>query len=77
MTDEAKFLGLAFDRRLTFRTHAKYLKTVCDRTLNVRRVVGHADWGADRVVLLRPYCALGRSKQISVVLSMSLRGGRY
>ena len=25
--DEAKFLGLVFDRRLTFRAHVKYLKT--------------------------------------------------
>ena len=62
VADEAKFLGLVFDRRLTFRAHVKYLKTVCDKALNVLRVVGHTDWGADKIVLLRLYRALVRSK---------------
>ena len=62
VTDEAKFLGLVFDRRLNFRAYVKYLKTVCDKTLNVLRVVGHTDWDADKVVLLRLYRALVRSK---------------
>ena len=51
-----------FDRRLTFRAHVKYLKTFCDKALNVLRVVGTTDWGADKVVLLRLYRALVRSK---------------
>ena len=38
MADEAKFLGLVFDRRLTFRAQVKYLKTVCDKALNVLRI---------------------------------------
>ena len=62
VADEAKFLGLVFDRRLTFRAHVKYLKTVCDKALNLLRVVGHTNWGADKVVLLRLYRALVRSK---------------
>ena len=62
VADEAKFLGLVFNRRLTFRAHVKYLKTVCDKALNVLRVVGHTDWGADKVVLLRLYRALVHSK---------------
>ena len=62
VTDEAKFLGLAFDRCLTFRAHVKHLKTVCDQALNVRRVVDYTDWGGDKVVLLRLYRALVRSK---------------
>ena len=62
VADEAKFLGLVFDRRLTFRAHVKYLKTVCDKALNMLRVVGHTDWGADKVVLLRLYRALVRTK---------------
>ena len=49
VADEAKFLGRVFDRRLTFRAYVRYLKTVCDRALNVLRVVGHTDWGADKV----------------------------
>ena len=62
VADEAKFLGLVFDRRLPFRAHVKYLKTVCYKALNLLRVVGHTDWGADKVVLLRLYRALVRSK---------------
>ena len=60
VADEAKFLGLVFDRRLS--ELMSYLKTVCDKALNVLRVVGHTDWGADKVVLLRLCRALGRSK---------------
>ena len=62
MADEAKLLGLVFDRLLTFRVHVTCLKTVYDKALNVLRVVGHTDWGADKVVLLRLYRALVRSK---------------
>ena len=39
VADEAKFLGLVFGRRLTFRVHVKYLKTICDKALNVLRIV--------------------------------------
>ena len=62
VADEAKFLGLVFNRQLTFRAHVKYLKTVSDKALNVLRVVGHTDWGADEVVLLCLYRALVCSK---------------
>ena len=62
VADEAKFLGLVFDRWFTFRAHVKYLKTVCNKALNVLRVVSHTNWGADKVVLLCLYCALVRSK---------------
>ena len=37
-------------------------KTVWDKTLNVFRVVGHSNWGADKVVLLRIYRVQVRSK---------------
>ena len=62
VADKAKFLELVFDRRLTFRAHIKYPKTACDKALNVLLVIGHTDWGADKVVLLCLYRALVRSK---------------
>ena len=62
VADEAKFLGLVFDHRLTFRAHVKYLKTVYNKALSMLSVVGHTDWGANRVALLRLYCALVCSK---------------
>ena len=48
---EAKFLGVIFDQKLTFKPHLAYLKTSCQRALNVLKVVAHTDWGADRRTL--------------------------
>ena len=59
---EAKFLGLIFDQKLTFLPHILNLKTSCLKSLDLLRVVGHTDWGADRSVLLRLYRAVIRSK---------------
>ena len=59
---EAKLLGLIFDTKLTLKNHAQYLKSSCQKALVILRVVGHTDWGADRIVLLRLYYALVRSK---------------
>ena len=59
---EAKFLGLIFDTKLTLKNHVQYLKSSCQKALDILRVVGHTDWGADRIALLRLYRALVRSK---------------
>ena len=34
----------------------------CRKALNILRVVGHTDWGADKSTLLKLYCTLVRSK---------------
>ena len=59
---EAKFLGVIFDQKLKFISHIKYVRKSCQKALDVLRVVGHTDWGADRTVLLRLYRSLVRSK---------------
>ena len=59
---EARFLGLLFDRRLTFLPHLRDLRARCMKSLNILRVVGKTDWGADRKTLLHLYKALVRSK---------------
>ena len=59
---EANFLGVIFDTKLTFKNHIQYLKTSCQKALDILRVVGHTDWGADRIVLVRFYGSLVRSK---------------
>ncbi|GFO02489.1 Pol-like protein [Plakobranchus ocellatus] len=59
---EAKFLGVVFDSKLNFSSHVKYLKKKCLKALNLLRVVGHTDWGADRATLLKLYRTLVRSK---------------
>ena len=51
--DSTKFLGLYFDRHLTWRTHITTLKARCMRTLNVLRALNGTSWGADRVLLRR------------------------
>ncbi|GFN81299.1 retrovirus-related pol polyprotein from type-1 retrotransposable element r1 [Plakobranchus ocellatus] len=58
----AKFLGVVFDSKLNFSSHVKYLKKKCLKALNLLRVVGHTDWGADRAILLKLYRTLVRSK---------------
>ena len=50
------------DQRLNFRSHIQYLKTSCQKALNVLRVVGHTNWGTDKRTLLKLYRSLVRSK---------------
>ncbi|GFO40684.1 RNA-directed DNA polymerase from mobile element jockey [Plakobranchus ocellatus] len=59
---EAKFLGVIFDQQFSFENHVKYLENKCLKALNLLRVVGHTDWGADRATLLKLYRTLVRSK---------------
>lgn len=62
MVDETKFLGLIFDKKLTFLPHIKMLKSKCLKALDILKVVGSTDWGADRNILLNLYRSLVRSK---------------
>ncbi|GBN58766.1 hypothetical protein AVEN_120834-1 [Araneus ventricosus] len=59
---ETKFLGIVFDTKLKFRSHIKHLKTKCNRTLNIMKVLSKTSWGADKVSLMRIYRYLVRSK---------------
>ena len=59
---EAKFLGVWFDRKLTFKYHIDYLREKCTKALNLLKTVAHRNWGGDRTVLLRLYRSLIRSK---------------
>ncbi len=57
--DSARFLGLTFDKSLTWRPHIRTLQTVSP--LNLLRMLSGTSWGADRITLLRLYRALIRS----------------
>ena len=59
---QTKFLGLIFNIKLTLKNHIQYLKTSYQKALDILRVVGHTDWGADRIVPLRLYRSLVRSR---------------
>ena len=54
--------SILLDSKLTFVPHIKGLKKKCIKALNLLRVVSSTDWGGDRIVLLRLYRALVRSK---------------
>ncbi|KAK3893021.1 hypothetical protein Pcinc_003200 [Petrolisthes cinctipes] len=60
--EETRFLGLLFDKRLTWAPHLRTLKVSCLKALNLLRVLIHTSWGADRATLLRLYHVLIRSK---------------
>ena len=46
--EENEFLGIVFDRKLSFIPHIKQLKAEWQKALNLLRVVAHTDWRADR-----------------------------
>ena len=60
--DQYKYLGLIFDRKLTFIPHINYIKKKCNKALQLLRVIAHTKWGADKETLLKLYRALIRSK---------------
>ena len=62
VVEETKFLGIIFDKKLTFLPYIKKLKANCQKTLNLLRVVAHTDWGADKKILLNLYRTIVRSK---------------
>ena len=62
VVDQYKFLGIIFDRKLSFIPHINYLKAKCQKALQLLRVVAHTDWGADKSTLLKLYRSLVRSK---------------
>ena len=57
--EETTFLGVIFDRKLSFVPHLKYVKKEAWKPL---KVIGNTEWGADRKVMLRLYRYLVRSK---------------
>ena len=52
VVEEAKFLGLLFDKKLSFIPHIKALKAKCLKALDVFKVLSNTSWGGDRSVLL-------------------------
>ena len=62
VVEEAKFLGVIFDNKLSFLPHIRQLKNKCTKALNLLRVLAHTTWGADQETLLHLYRSLIRSK---------------
>ena len=75
VVEETKFLGVIFDRKLSFIPHIKYLKDKCTKALNLLGVLAHTYWGADEETLLHLYRLLIRSKlDYSCIVYGSARG---
>ncbi|GFW07171.1 RNase H domain-containing protein [Trichonephila clavipes] len=55
---DVRFLGVIFDRRLTFLPHILHLRKRCEKSLNLLKVLSNTSWGADRTSLLRVYQAI-------------------
>ena len=47
IVDQAKFLGVIFDKKLSFIPHINTLKVKCQKALNVLKLLSHSDWGGD------------------------------
>lgn len=62
VVDEYKFLGITFDKKLTFIPHIKKLRTKCNQALQLLCVVAHTKWGADQDTLLELYKTIIQSK---------------
>ena len=62
VVEEAKFLGLLFDKKLSFIPHIKALKAKCLKSFGCFKSALHTKWGGDRSVLLNLYRSLVRSK---------------
>ena len=62
VVEEAKFLGVIFDKKLSFIPHLKYLRKKCQKAINLIKTVSGTEWGADRKSLLLLYRSLIRSK---------------
>ncbi|GFX24533.1 putative RNA-directed DNA polymerase from transposon X-element [Trichonephila clavipes] len=59
---DVRFLGVIFDRRLTFLPHILHLRKKCEKSLNLLKVLSNTSWGADRPSLLRVYQAIVLSR---------------
>lgn len=57
----AKFLGLFFDQRLTWKKHIEYVVGKCKARINLLRCVSSLNWGVDGKIMYNLYCALIRS----------------
>ena len=61
LENSVKFLGMIFDRRLTWAEHIKYISERCNKRLNLLRALSGTDWGASKKTLLTLYRSLIRS----------------
>ena len=52
--DEFKFLGLIWDKKLSWKPHIENLKNKCKKSIMMRSISSH-DWGGDQHTLVHLY----------------------
>ena len=62
MVEHYKYLGIIFDRKLSFIPHIKYLRTKCNKTIQLLRTIAQTNWGGIKETLLKLYRSLIRSR---------------
>ena len=62
LTNSHKFLGVTFDRGLTWKPHIQNVKARCQKDINLLRIISAQKWGADYLTLRRLYYSLTLSK---------------
>ncbi|KAI5697973.1 hypothetical protein M8J77_012423 [Diaphorina citri] len=62
VVDTFKFLGLTFDKKMTWKVHLKNLKQSCLSRSRILKILSKKAWAADRKMLIRIYKSLIRSK---------------
>lgn len=60
--EHTKFLGMIFDRKLSWIPHLKQLKIQCMKSMPLLKKLSRITWGADRKSLFHIYRSLIRSK---------------
>ena len=62
IVEHYKYLGIIFDCKLSFIPHFKYLRTKCNKTIQLLRTIAHTNWGGSKETLLKLYRSLIRSR---------------
>ena len=62
VTDQTNFLGVIFDKKLTFLPHIKNLKNKCIKALNAFKILCNPEWGGNTDTLITLYKSLVLSK---------------
>ena len=62
LANSHKFLGVTFDRGLTWKQHIQNVKARCQKDINLLRIISAQKWGADYTTLKMLYQSLTLSK---------------
>ena len=55
IVEHYRYLGIIFNRKLSFVPHIKYLRTKCNKTIQLLRTTAHTNWGGSKETLLKLY----------------------